>query len=168
MAIHAQLVPKENELDYLGEYFFKKDRPSSPWSWFQPRYDASCMDAFSLICTPSLPRLAAFLRLAVCRELGALQRPRQAHTGHAWNALAAKGKTRDGRHFLQNGPWTSRYQRTAFRAEYVAKGSSVSRERTGKLASSPLERACRRSSPHWNGLVVVVVPPVHASQCAWA
>ncbi|CAE7276472.1 unnamed protein product [Symbiodinium sp. CCMP2456] len=31
----------ENELDYLGEYFFKKDRPSSPWSWFQPRYDAS-------------------------------------------------------------------------------------------------------------------------------
>ncbi|CAE6929108.1 unnamed protein product [Symbiodinium natans] len=31
----------ENELDYLGEYFFKKDMPSSPWSWFQPRYDAS-------------------------------------------------------------------------------------------------------------------------------
>lgn len=29
-----------NEFDYLGEYFFKKERPSSSWSWFQPRYDA--------------------------------------------------------------------------------------------------------------------------------
>ena len=39
------MQPKENELDYLGEYFFKKDMPSSPWSWFQPRYDASCVHA---------------------------------------------------------------------------------------------------------------------------
>jgi len=37
-------VPKDvalNEFDYLGEYFFKKERPSSSWSWFQPRYDAT-------------------------------------------------------------------------------------------------------------------------------
>jgi len=27
--------------DNLGEYFFRKDRPSAPFSWFQPRYDAS-------------------------------------------------------------------------------------------------------------------------------
>mmetsp|Transcript_35314 Transcript_35314/g.82460 ORF Transcript_35314/g.82460 Transcript_35314/m.82460 type:complete len:563 (+) Transcript_35314:54-1742(+) len=30
-----------NELDYQGEYFFRKDQPSSAWSWFQPRYDAT-------------------------------------------------------------------------------------------------------------------------------
>merc|ERR1712232_188446 len=30
-----------NELDHLGEYFFQKERPTSAWSWFQPRYDAS-------------------------------------------------------------------------------------------------------------------------------
>lgn len=29
-----------NEFDYLGEYFFKKQQPSSSWSWFQPAYDA--------------------------------------------------------------------------------------------------------------------------------
>lgn len=29
-----------NEFDHLGEYFFRKERPSSAWSWFQPRYDA--------------------------------------------------------------------------------------------------------------------------------
>jgi len=37
-------VPQDvalNEFDYLGEYFFKKERPSSSWSWFQPRYDAT-------------------------------------------------------------------------------------------------------------------------------
>lgn len=30
-----------NEFDYLGEYFFRKDRPMSHWSWFQPRYEAA-------------------------------------------------------------------------------------------------------------------------------
>jgi len=30
-----------NIFDHLGEYFFRKERPSAPWSWFQPRYDAS-------------------------------------------------------------------------------------------------------------------------------
>lgn len=30
-----------NQFDYLGEYFFRKERPSASWSWFQPRYDAS-------------------------------------------------------------------------------------------------------------------------------
>jgi len=29
-----------SQLDHLGEYFFKKQRPSSHWSWFAPRYDA--------------------------------------------------------------------------------------------------------------------------------
>lgn len=29
-----------NELDHLGEYFFRKEMPASSWSWFQPRYDA--------------------------------------------------------------------------------------------------------------------------------
>ncbi|CAE7753875.1 unnamed protein product, partial [Symbiodinium pilosum] len=33
--------PAVNEFDYLGEYFYRKDMPSSHWSWFQPRYDAS-------------------------------------------------------------------------------------------------------------------------------
>ena len=30
-----------NELDFLGEYFFRKDQPQTHWAWFQPRYDAS-------------------------------------------------------------------------------------------------------------------------------
>ncbi|CAK9037990.1 unnamed protein product [Durusdinium trenchii] len=30
-----------NELDYLGEYFFRKEMPNTHWAWFQPRYDAS-------------------------------------------------------------------------------------------------------------------------------
>jgi len=30
-----------NVFDYLGEYFFRKERPAASWSWFQPRYDAS-------------------------------------------------------------------------------------------------------------------------------
>lgn len=42
-----ELVPRDevptdvalNSFDYLGEYFFRKERPSSAWSWFQPRYD---------------------------------------------------------------------------------------------------------------------------------
>jgi len=29
-----------SQLDHLGEYFFRKQRPSSHWSWFAPRYDA--------------------------------------------------------------------------------------------------------------------------------
>jgi len=28
-----------NQFDHLGEYFFKKERPSSAWSWFSPQYD---------------------------------------------------------------------------------------------------------------------------------
>jgi len=28
-----------NQLDYLGEYFFRKEMPSSHWSWHQPRVD---------------------------------------------------------------------------------------------------------------------------------
>lgn len=30
-----------NVFDYLGEYFFRKERPAASWSWFQPRFDAS-------------------------------------------------------------------------------------------------------------------------------
>jgi len=30
-----------NDLDFLGEYFFRKDMPLASWSWFSPRYDAS-------------------------------------------------------------------------------------------------------------------------------
>jgi len=30
-----------SELDFLGEYFFRKEMPSASWSWFQPRYDAN-------------------------------------------------------------------------------------------------------------------------------
>eukprot|EP00928_Gymnodinium_smaydae_P028405 TRINITY_DN21672_c0_g1_i1.p1 TRINITY_DN21672_c0_g1~~TRINITY_DN21672_c0_g1_i1.p1 ORF type:complete len:569 (-),score=139.49 TRINITY_DN21672_c0_g1_i1:67-1773(-) len=33
--------PAVSDLDHLGEYFFKKEAPSSSWSWFNPRYDAS-------------------------------------------------------------------------------------------------------------------------------
>jgi len=28
-----------SEFDHLGEYFFRKEQPSSAWSWFQPQYD---------------------------------------------------------------------------------------------------------------------------------
>jgi len=37
-------APKDiavNEFDHMGEYFFRKEMPSSSWAWFQPRYDAS-------------------------------------------------------------------------------------------------------------------------------
>jgi len=33
--------PATNNLDFLGEYYFRKERPSASWSWFQPRYDAT-------------------------------------------------------------------------------------------------------------------------------
>jgi hypothetical protein len=29
-----------SDMDYMGEYFFRKESPSSSWSWFSPRYDA--------------------------------------------------------------------------------------------------------------------------------
>lgn len=37
-------VPEDTalgEFDFLGEYFFRKEMPSTHWSWFQPRYDAA-------------------------------------------------------------------------------------------------------------------------------
>eukprot|EP00434_Breviolum_minutum_P023178 symbB.v1.2.020445.t4/scaffold1723.1/size104661/1 len=43
-----ELVPRDeevqdvavNELDFMGEYFFRKDAPQTHFAWFQPRYDA--------------------------------------------------------------------------------------------------------------------------------
>mmetsp|Transcript_19126 Transcript_19126/g.41215 ORF Transcript_19126/g.41215 Transcript_19126/m.41215 type:complete len:542 (-) Transcript_19126:165-1790(-) len=44
---NRELMPRDdvpfdtalNPFDFMGEFFFKKERPSSAWSWFQPRYD---------------------------------------------------------------------------------------------------------------------------------
>eukprot|EP00435_Cladocopium_sp_Y103_P012027 s2526_g3.t1 len=43
-----EMVPRDeevqdvavNELDFMGEYFFRKDMPQTHFAWFQPRYDA--------------------------------------------------------------------------------------------------------------------------------
>eukprot|EP00438_Fugacium_kawagutii_P016252 Skav226615 [mRNA] locus=scaffold2041:222073:223294:- [translate_table: standard] len=32
-----------NELDFLGEYFFRKDMPQTHFAWFQPRFLARCV-----------------------------------------------------------------------------------------------------------------------------